>query len=205
MMKADYRDVATSKDTKMTNPWDTPPRAEVGDTHADAIYIAVGHALSEWEHLESALGQLFAFLVGAEIVYPNNEPAMRAYGSVISFQGRASMLEEAAAGYFHTRPNEEFQSRFRKILSTECRQFSGRRNDIAHGRWQQAWQKNGQLGHFLMPGYQPSKHWKIGDNPSPKYLYTSKEIAYFRARFEDLYDEVAGLVNDMSAVQRGGT
>jgi hypothetical protein len=109
----------------------------------------------------SALGQLFAFLVGAEIVYPNNEPAMRAYGSVISFQGRASMLEEAAAGYFHTRPNEEFQSRFRKILSTECRQFSGRRNDIAHGRWQQAWQKNGQLGHFLMPGYQSSKHWKL--------------------------------------------
>jgi hypothetical protein len=167
-----------------------------------ARLAAVGRALTEREHVEWALGQLFAFLVGAQIGYPNNEPAMRAYGSVVSFQGRASMLEEAAAGYFDANPNPSLQARLHQIVTVECRQFSGRRNDIAHGRQQEAWQMDGGTGHFLMPGYHSSKGWRVGTAPTPRYLYTSKEIEYFQLQFEDLYDKLGGLVNDMLSVQR---
>jgi hypothetical protein len=191
----------------MANPWDIPPPASVGDMEANSIFLAVGRALTEWEHVESALGQLFAFFVGAQISYPNNEPAMRAYGSVVSFQGRASILEEAADGYFHANPNPSLQDRFHQIVTVECRQFSGRRNDIAHGRQQEAWQRDGRTGHFLMPGHHSSKGWRVSTAPTPKYLYTSQEIDYFRQQFEHLYDKVAALVNDMLSVQRasGGT
>ena len=189
-------------ETGMANPWDIPPLAEIGDMDANSIFVAVGRALTEWEHVESALGQLFAFLVGAQVSYPNNEPAMRAYGLVVSFQGRASMLEEAAEGHFHSHPDLLLADRFHRIVAVECRKFSARRNDIAHGRTQKAWQMDGKTGHFLMPGYHSSKGWKVGENPAPKYLYASKEIDNFRVQFEDLYDRVADLVNDMMSVQR---
>jgi hypothetical protein len=204
-MLSEANDKGGALGVAMAIPWDIPPLAEIGDMDANAIFVAVGRALTEWEHLETALGQLFAFLVGAQVSYPNNEPAMRAYGSVVSFQGRASMLEEAAAGYFHAHPSESFEDRFHQIVTVECRHFSGRRNDIAHGRSQQAWQRDGKTGHFLTPGYHSSKGWKIGATPAPKYLYTSKEIGYFREQFEDLYDKVAGLVNDMMDVQRASS
>jgi hypothetical protein len=181
----------------MSNPWDIPAIPDQGDATAESIFLTVGRAMTKWEHLESALGQLFAFLVGAQVSYPNNEPAMRAYGSVVSFQGRASMLEEAAAGYFHSCPNTQFEESFRRIVIVECKHFSARRNDIAHGRCQQAWQKDSSLGHFLMPGYHSSKGWRVGVLPAPKYIYTSKEIEYFRAQFEHLYDKLFHLVNDM--------
>jgi hypothetical protein len=117
------------------------------------------------------------------------------------------MLEEAAAAYFHANPNPPLQDRFHRIVTVECRQFSGRRNDIAHGRHQEAWQGDGRTGHFLMPGYHSSKGWRVGTAPTPKYLYTSKEIEYFRVQFQDLYEKVADLVNDMLSVQpaSGGT
>ena len=46
------------------NLWDIPPLAEIGDPDPNIIFTAVGRALTEWEHLESALSQLFAYLVG---------------------------------------------------------------------------------------------------------------------------------------------
>jgi hypothetical protein len=186
----------------MANLWDVPAIPVEGDATADQTYLMVGRALTNWEHLESALGQLFAFLVGAQVSYPNNEPAMRAYGSVVSFQGRATMLEEAANGYFHLNRNSEFEERFHTIVKVECRQFSARRNDIAHGRLQQAWQSNGRIGHFLMPGFHSSKSWKVGDTTIPKYSYTSRELQFFSTQFEELYDKVSGFVNDMMDAHR---
>jgi hypothetical protein len=111
------------------------------------------------------------------------------------------MLEEAAAGYFHANRSPSLADRLHRII-TECRQFSGRRNDIAHGRTFEGWQRDGMVGHFLMPGYHSSKGWRVGATPAPKYLYASKEIDGFREHFADLYDKVADLVNDMMSVQR---
>jgi len=186
----------------MANPWDIPSSPTSGDDSLDTLYQAVGRALTEWEHVESALGDLFAFLVGAPWEYPSKQPAVRAYGSVISFQQRATMLIEAAEAYFNLHPDENLTHRFSRIVSTECREFSSRRNEIAHGRVQAAFESpmGGRLSNFLTPGLYASKKWR--PNEPPKYIYTSKEIDYFRNQFEELYDRIRGLVVDMMDVQR---
>jgi hypothetical protein len=78
----------------MTNPWDVPPLAEIGDTDANSIFVAVGRALTEWEHVEAALGQLFAFLVGAQVSYPNNEPAIERMAQSSAFKDARRCLKK---------------------------------------------------------------------------------------------------------------
>lgn len=178
----------------MSNPWDVPPLPDTGDPHAHSIFAAVGRAMTQWEHVEAALGDLFAFLVGG--YFGITEPAVRAYGSVPSFNARAGMLEEAAAAYFHANPNPEFSERFRQVVTVQCRGFSGRRNDIAHGRVQHAFNSNGVgASNFLMPSLHASK--KHGLDQMPKYIYATKEIDYFTGQFSLLYEKIAALVNDM--------
>ncbi len=177
----------------MTTPWDIPPVPEDGDHDIFTTFAAVGRALTEWEHVEGALAQVFSFLVGAE--WTTTEPAVRAYGSVVSFQGRANMLDEAAAGYFHTRPNKLFETAFHQVISVECRKFSDRRNDIAHGRVIAGIGKSGRPGYFLTPSLSSTKKWKIGQ--PARYVYTSKEIEVFIVHFEKLYDRLSRLLQEM--------
>ena len=177
----------------MSNPWDVPPVPDKGDASPESIFLAVGRAMTQWEHLEAALGDFFAFLVGGD--FGLTDPALRAYGSIVSFNQRATMLEEAASAYFHATPHPSFQERFHQLIKIECRNFAGRRNDIAHGLVEKGFDKSGGLSNFLIPGRYASKKWKP-DQP-PHYLYSSKEIDYFAEQFAALYDQVAALVNEM--------
>jgi len=140
----------------MPNPWDRSPQPDKGELSAEDIFVSVGRALSAWENLEAALGDFFAFIVGAG--FGLTDPALRAYGSVSSFANRATMLEEAAAAYFHDNPNSHFKERFRQVITVECRGFSGRRNQIAHGRVQGAFNKSGGIGMYLMPSLYATKN-----------------------------------------------
>jgi hypothetical protein len=119
-------------------------------------------------------------------------PIMRSYGTVSSFSTRLDMLKEASAAYFAKYPG---------IRAEECadlwdsaRNFSVRRNEIAHGIVQPYY-----VGGLAPTGFAlgPSRHatrkkklFRIEETSShsviSSYAYTYNELAYFRSRFEIL-------------------
>jgi len=135
--------------------------------------------------------------------YMLDEPAIRAYGSVISFNGRAEMLAAAAVGYFYKKktPLPEIEKRVLGLLN-ECRNFSGRRNDIAHGRVEciiddeeYAWWKGNCPCYLFLPGLLSTKKYSLSQEPL--YVYTTIEMAHFTQHFEALADKLHDLWRDI--------
>jgi hypothetical protein len=183
-------------------PWDTRPAAKTGEKKDSAIYEAVGRALSQWEHLESKLADLFAFMVGTyrEPGLAPSQPALRAYGAVVGSAARIGMLEEAAKAHFRLHENEILQRRLEKLCH-ECRQFAGQRNNIAHGVAVQFFNSRPARGlaWYLQPSPYGAK--KNPMDAPPGYSYTSVEIGYFTDQFGKLYVRVEELIRDMTLAQ----
>src|SRR5205085_1041102 len=97
----------------MPKPWDVPARPATAD-FSEQIYFSVGKALSNWELVEQQLGEMFSMFIQSPVsgATPLGEPAIRAYGSVVSFSSRADMLEAAARGFFHTRAAPDVELAF---------------------------------------------------------------------------------------------
>jgi hypothetical protein len=95
----------------MPNPWDVPPRPASYCSTNEELYTAVGEALSGWGYVEDIVADIFAIIVeGAPLnEYINSmTPAVRAYGSVVSFEARAEMVQAAADAFFHVNPNHAY-------------------------------------------------------------------------------------------------
>jgi hypothetical protein len=110
---------------KTPKPSDQLPWLPEGEAQADSIHLAVGRALHTWELMESALARIFGALVQSRA-----EGALRAYGSVVSFSGRKDMLTMAFECY--PKKDDPIASAFPNLLD-EIKEFSARRNEIAHG------------------------------------------------------------------------
>jgi hypothetical protein len=177
----------------MCNPWDIPPWPDRGDDEPDQLYRAVGKALTSWELIEEVMARLFGLFTSTTHQYPQTAPAIRAYGSVMSFNGRAEMVVEAGRCFFHGYRDDRtcpFESHFEPFVK-ECKGWSGRRNDLAHGRVGHV-----PNGYFLFPGLYNTRKQPLGEDP--KYCYNSGQITKFSDGFEDLYDrlsEYAGSVD----------
>jgi hypothetical protein len=174
----------------MPNPWDIPPIADHGDIGEAVLFEQIGRALSEWEKVEDACAELFATFVYAPKQSTHRLPAIRAYGTVISYKNRCEMIKHAAEAYFKTRKAKEkqFSTELKKLLTT-CQGFSGRRNEIAHGTVSVAFYsrrgKTKNIGHWLFPSlFNPNK-MKIDTGVT--YQYTSTEIIHFRQEFTKLH------------------
>jgi hypothetical protein len=189
----------------MSNPWDVPPKPTSSTDSSETLYASVGQALSNWELVEQELGQIFAIFVGWPVFgNPLEEPALRAYGSVVSFNGRADMLEAASKAFFSQKPNPHIELKFRGLMA-QTKGFSGRRNDIAHGRvecilknehpW---WTSDETFSNLLLPGLYASK--KYTRDCEPMYVYTSKEILYFAYSFKFLSEKLHELSMDIFQV-----
>jgi hypothetical protein len=119
------------------NFWARGPKSKDGAEFDKLIHIAVGHALSNWEHIESATALLFAHFVDS-----NSIAAQRAYGAIIGARGRQSALRQASETYFLVR-RATFGEKSNDAIDAmeDCSTklihnyalTSGRRNDIAHG------------------------------------------------------------------------
>jgi len=123
---SDKRPAATPKTKKA---WDQPSPPTKGDEKQETTFVAVGRALTAWEEFESAFAHLFSEVIG---VSGDNLPAIRAYGAVLTFRGRAEMMEAAAEAYFFEHPQEKLQRDMKNLL-TAAKGFAARRNEIAHG------------------------------------------------------------------------
>ena len=127
------------------------------------IHIAVGHALSNWEHVENAASILFGHFVDS-----NSIAAQRAYGAIIGARARQSALRQASETYFLLRRNT-FPTSARGAIDVmkDCStnfihnyaQASGRRNDIAHGIAHELSMSEGaEMSWFLVaPNYQSQR------------------------------------------------
>ena len=172
-------------------PWEVPDPPKIGDTTNDITFRAVGAALSQWEYFESNLSQVFSFLIGSGY---GNVVAIRAYGSVENFRGRATMIERAAEVYFKYTKDEKLQSLIEELLK-RANQLSGRRNEIAHGivnpYFETENDRSIHKGFVLYPAYYATRKRKLPDEVpltevTLTYIYSSAEIANFGRQFDDL-------------------
>jgi hypothetical protein len=191
--------------TKMAKqPWEVPDIPQCGDASQDDTFRAVGAALSQWELFEGNLSLAFSYFVGTGY---GNIAALRAYGSVETFRGRANMIETAAEVYFKHTPDPQLQILLKEILK-QSRQFSSRRNEVAHGivspfvgrdeadEWI-------NLGFVLYPAYYATRKRQLPASIPLEPLeftfsYSSVEIYKFRDHFDKLAADVVALLTGLA-------
>jgi len=168
----------------MPNPWDYPPWPERGDDDINTIFAAVGRAMTYWETVEEELANTFSILVGNRAAYPATEPAIRAYGTVISSIARTKMLSAAATAYFANDPDSPLAEEIRSIIS-HANGWAARRNDIAHGR---VGRIQSRPGYLLFPSLYNTKKHPVGAKPI--YLFSSVEINEIHGQFRQLQTRI---------------
>ena len=194
--------------------WHVPDREPLGDKAAEAVYLAVGRSLSQWEQLEIALGQLFTVLAQSR-----SQAAFRVYGNFAAATSRYDALDLAAEIYFHW--NEGVWSHYKTFndLLKIMRWAAPRRNDIAHGHVViYAMGEGSGYNHYLVPADYNSRRmsafveipeYVIGDDPladdpftftKHKYAYTSGQIASIGDRFPLIQREVENLARALSTL-----
>jgi len=178
------------------SPWEIRPKAPTGSPTDDEIYRAVGMALTSWEYAETALAALFARFARAEADSKVIEPAAQAYGSITNFNSRVGMVQIAAQAFFQLAEDrgcpvddiDDVSASFRE-LTRFTNGLAERRNNIAHGVVSHV---SGR-GHYLMPPMYNSKKYKLVTAPQWErctFAFTAEDIRYYRANFEELYDEI---------------
>ena len=190
--------------TATANPWDVPKYTEdaQGDRDSKVLFAAVGEALTEWEHVEAECAELFGVLVSVSRLQTHHSPAIRAYGTVVSFRSRCEMISAASIGYFHRRKKKSsaFSQKLNRLMS-ECAKFSARRNEIAHGHVSEVFyikdrRPSRNIGYMLLPSlYNPNK-FKI--DAFATYEYTSKDLVHFRQEFTKLHLKIAAFRRELS-------
>jgi hypothetical protein len=171
---------------KTPKPWDLPTPLNNGDDTAEPLFTAVGRALSNWEHVENQLANLFVVLVGAKVTRDMPAPAARAYGTILSFQSRLAMLEAAARAFFLSHPKIGEEQKLWSDLSKQLDGFSSRRNDIAHGSVEARSRNHAWV--LLDAGairFEKVPHWG-----APAYRLTAEQVSSFAKQFAELADSV---------------
>jgi hypothetical protein len=114
--------------------WAEPARRIEGDSGPDAIYLAVGKALTQWESLENDFAQLFGLLVANRARGGATRfAAQRAYGVIASAGGRREALEAAGEVFFTFLGATEEERLDFDLLLKHLPLATTKRNYIAHG------------------------------------------------------------------------
>lgn len=93
----------------------------------DALYAAIGRALSQWAEVEDELCLLFCAAVHDE----NHSPCNEAYWAVASFEARLKMADVAIMRTTTRHP--ELKKRW-GTLKNNLHDQNRKRNEVAHGR-----------------------------------------------------------------------
>lgn len=165
-------------------PWAVVPMAEKGSTQRQ-IFAAVGHALSTWERMEFSLSELYHALLDAK-----NEGAVAAYGTVMSSSSRMTMLHQAYE-FFRFKGEPQFTGI--PELINNVREFSNRRDEIAHGMVSMPTRARGW---YLAPSWYHTKNApRSAEGASEKYnygigkyAYSAEQIDAYREQFKALHE-----------------
>jgi len=173
------------------NFWVRGNKANVGATSNKLVHMGVGHALSNWEHVEAAGAMFFSAFVESRSI-----AGIRAYGTINGSRAREGVMRQAAETFFSLRKNAYRKDRaayqeiknFEKAASCLIHNYgraSARRTDIAHGiAWELSREEITELSWFLVaPNYQSPKtaNWIEDDARlrEAKGLRLSDPAAYF--------------------------
>jgi hypothetical protein len=157
----------------MSHTWDRPPFPKRGNTQR-VLYEAIGRTLMAWEEVEGAFAHLYsAFLTG----WPFDVEANRQYGEPLNFVHRIEGLRAIACRYFYKHPSQETEGEFDELLRL-AQGWSGRRNDVAHGRarpssWIIVSEKQGTQRWCVIP---PHFRGEKFAGELPAYIRSSREI-----------------------------
>jgi hypothetical protein len=191
------------------NPWNVQPAPTKGDARKAPLYRSIGQALSNWEFYETTL-----FLVFKSVTNPGWEaPLESAYGSILAHKGRAEMVSSALATYFTKFPVPH-QMAFATSLLNRGGNFAARRNEIAHGRVLEYFDKSGKRNGFVvrpaiyalnkqeLTGFEDRKVHPLLPASSkmilrPKYAYNSEQIDAFGKAFFNLGTEAGEFALDL--------
>lgn len=154
--------------------FERPALSERGGESHDKVYMAVGRALSEWEHVESSLGNIFLQITNLHILVSHE-----IFGAIVSSSGRADVIKAAGDAYFMHFPVRK--KRFKKLID-HVKRHSGMRNDIAHGM-----AIGTEQGCFLFPAnYASKKGGGLLMPQEPLFKYSDADILDIAERFRKL-------------------
>lgn len=193
-----------AKSMDLTSPafekgyWERPKLASVqeGDANVEAIFIAVGFALTQWETFENLLVELYLIYCGSDNPTAYNA-IRRSFGTIESSDGRKKAIDEAAKVYFGDDLYPDGVAKPFKELLTAHGKAAQRRNEIAHGVAHGIGINSDQKGCFLFPAaYNSARNstfmTSIGLDGGPfmreLYRYTSREIIGIAQKFGMLTD-----------------
>jgi hypothetical protein len=190
-------------------PWDIRDPSPRGESDENAIFNAVGRALTEWETLEVECAKLFAVFVSANHKRSYHAPAVRAYGAITSADTRFKMLQLASESYFAKRPAKRasFEKKCDGMLG-EYKQYKDRRNEIAHGLVQKVFitgkttpkgTRQGAIGLYLMPSFYNPKKFK---DEKFTYRYVSGDVIHYKQEFTKLCWRIGGLREQLAPSSR---
>ena len=150
---------------KKADYWERGSKSMAGDPFASVIQLGVGHALTNWEHLENSVAVLFSLFTESGSI-----AAIRAYGTIIGARARHAAVSEAMDVFFDIRKQQHKKDRSiydtlvshknaATILLANYLSASKRRNDIAHGVcWELSVVKSDTRSWFLVPPTYNSAH-----------------------------------------------
>jgi hypothetical protein len=182
--------LSNSSGFAMPNPWDVPPHTSTPNKDLTELHAAMGRCLTTWELVENDIAEIFAVFTGSNA--PGSQPAIRAYGTIISFMSRAQMVEAAADAYFHLNPDQALSDEFWDIMKA-AKGWAGRRNDVAHAIVVPMPSDPSPEGFALYPGLYNSKKWSMSGE-EPAFTYSSVEIDGFGRQFDVLWKRTAALL-----------
>ena len=179
----------------MPKPWEDRVDEE-GDCSADAIYVEVGRALTQWETLESELANIYAHLLadgsGARFL-----AAGSAFGQISGSMNRQEMLKSVIAIVFSSPPMdalEEIKAEI-SVLLNDVRNYTGRRNAIAHGVVIELSVNNGARASFLAPAWYMTRKQHAPASFSPKFMFNSRTLAYSTLIFMELRTRATNFIS----------
>lgn len=179
----------------MPNPWDIPTRPKRGDKTPTPIYTAVGQTTSAWEFLEYSLAEIFAVFTGSRMSKnAGSTPAVRAYGTIVSYRTRCGVLTAAADAYFRANPNSRLERSFKNLLK-KCDGWANRRNDAAHGI---ALRTKIVSGYCLYPTPYNSKKYPL-DTRAVVFIYRASQIRKFVTAIRKLRRQTDNFLSRLDA------
>jgi hypothetical protein len=174
----------------MAHPWDRPLWPDKGEDECEPIYLAVGHALSQWADLEECISDLFVFFVGRGEV---ESPAVRAYTSIDGVRNRIAMVRSAADAWFERFPECALKENTLEALKI-CQEWSSRRNEIAHGTTDLPVDTPGATW-FLYPGYLTKRRRTSRNNA--EFRYNACQIEKMAEGFENTERKLWELIRSL--------
>jgi hypothetical protein len=178
----------------MPDPWDRPQFPKRGNCQR-TLYEAIGRTLMAWEEVEGAFAHLYStFLTG----WPFDVEANRQYGEPLNFVHRVDGLRAIACRYFHRHPSQDIEGEFDAIMRL-AHGWSGRRNDVAHGRarpssWIIESETQGLHRWCVIPPHFRAQKF-AGERPA--YVLSSREIRRFGEAFWELAHRIGRFYHEI--------